>query len=134
MFHTARWCRDVSLEGKRVAVVGTGASAIQVVPSIAPAVGKLVVFQRTAPWIMPKRDRVISERTKSLFARAPFLQTAYRWALFGLTEAMGPIVFLDSPLSKIGERGSLRHLEQSVADPELRRQLTPTSSSAASAC
>jgi len=125
LFHTARWRHDVPLAGKRVAVVGTGASAIQVVPSIAPAVGRLVVFQRTAPWIMPKRDRVISEHTKQLFARFPGLQTAYRWALFGLSEAMGPIVFLDSPLSKIGERGSLRHLEQSVRDPELRRKLTP---------
>jgi cation diffusion facilitator CzcD-associated flavoprotein CzcO len=125
VFHTARWRHDVPLAGRRVAVIGTGASAIQVVPSIAPTVGELIVFQRTAPWIMPKRDRVISERTKHLFARVPVLQTAYRWTLFALSEAMGPIVFLDSPLSKIGERGSLRHLEQSVSDPELRRKLTP---------
>src|SRR6185295_12835713 len=60
LFHTARWNHDYDLSGKRVAVIGTGASAVQVVPSIAPVVGKLSVFQRTPAWVVPKRDRAMS--------------------------------------------------------------------------
>lgn len=126
LFHTARWNHGCDLRGRRVAVVGTGASAVQVVPAVAPLVEHLVVFQRTAPWVMPRGDRVIPERTRRLFAAMPALQTLYRWSLFGISEAMGPMVFLDSPLSRLAERASLRHLERSVSDPELRRKLTPT--------
>jgi len=125
MFHTARWDHGCDLRGRRVAVIGTGASAVQVVPAIAPIVGHLRVFQRTAPWVMPKRDRAIPEWARRWFARVPPLQTAYRWLLFAVSEAMGPIVFLDSPLSKLGEWASLRHLERSVSDPRLREKLTP---------
>lgn len=126
MFHTARWNHACDLRGRRVAVIGTGASAVQVVPAIAPVVDRLTVFQRTAPWVMPRRDRLVSERTRRLFAQVPAVQTLYRWLLFAVSEAMGPIVFLDSPLSKLGEWASLRHLERSVSDPELRRKLTPS--------
>jgi cation diffusion facilitator CzcD-associated flavoprotein CzcO len=125
MFHTARWNHDCDLTGKRVGVIGTGASAIQVVPAIARQVERLSVFQRTAHWVMPKRDRRISRRTRRFFQRHPGAQRLLRWGLFSLSEMMGPIVFLDSPLSKIGERGSLRHLARSVEDPELRARLTP---------
>jgi cation diffusion facilitator CzcD-associated flavoprotein CzcO len=127
IFHTARWNHDCELAGKRVAVIGTGASAVQVVPAIAPLVGRLSVFQRSAAWVMPKRDQRIRARTKRLFARFPLAQRLVRWLLFGLSEAMGPIVVLDSPrLSAIGEKVSLRHLESCVSDPELRRKLTPS--------
>jgi len=127
LFHTARWDRSCDLAGKRVGVIGTGASAVQVVPSIAPEVGTLTVFQRTAAWVMPKRDHRISERTKRLFARLPFLQRLVRWGLFGLSEAMGPMVILDAPrLKRLPQAVSLRHLEKSVRDPELRRKLTPS--------
>jgi cation diffusion facilitator CzcD-associated flavoprotein CzcO len=126
MFHTARWDHDYDLAGKRVAVIGTGASAVQVVPAIAPEVGKLSVFQRTAAWVVPKRDRAIGERAKRWFQRLPLLMRLWRLLLYWLSEAMGPIIFLDSPrLSRIGERMSERHLQRCVSDPALRATLRP---------
>ena len=71
LFHTARWDHDYDLTGRRVGVIGTGASAVQVVPSIAPEVARLDVFQRTAAWVVPKRDKRYSERAKRVFARFP---------------------------------------------------------------
>jgi cation diffusion facilitator CzcD-associated flavoprotein CzcO len=124
--HTARWNHDYDLAGKRVAVIGTGASAIQVVPSIAPRVARLSVFQRTPAWVMPKRDHVYSERARRFYAHHPLALRASRLLKYGVSEAFGPMVFLDAPrLSAIGERESLRHLERSVADPALREKLTP---------
>jgi cation diffusion facilitator CzcD-associated flavoprotein CzcO len=126
IFHTARWNHDFDLTGKRVAVIGTGASAVQVVPSIAPQVQKLSVFQRTAAWVVPKPDKRYSERTKRLLARFPWLLRASRSLKYWLSEFFGPMVFLNSSrLSSIGERGSLRHLRRSVSDPALREKLTP---------
>jgi cation diffusion facilitator CzcD-associated flavoprotein CzcO len=126
MFHTARWNHDYDITGKRVAVIGTGASAVQVVPSIAPVVDKLSVFQRTPAWVVPRRDRIINKRAQRLFRRSPLLMRLYRLFLYGFSEAMGPITFLDSPrLSRIGERMSARHLRRSVADPTLREKLRP---------
>jgi cation diffusion facilitator CzcD-associated flavoprotein CzcO len=127
MFHSARWNHDCDLAGKRVAVIGTGASAVQVVPSIAPSVGKLTVFQRSAAWVMPKRDRAISARRRRLFRRFPATQRLARWLLYTLTELMGPLVFMDWPrLSRVAEKASLRHLEGSVTDPAVRAKLTPS--------
>jgi cation diffusion facilitator CzcD-associated flavoprotein CzcO len=126
LMHTARWDHDVDLAGKRVAAVGTGASAVQVVPSVAPQVAKLTVFQRTAAWVMPKRDRLYSERARRFFARHPVALRASRLARYWLSEALGPMVFLDAPrLSAHAEKQSLRHLARSVRDPELRAKLTP---------
>lgn len=127
VFHTARWRRDCKLSGKRVAVIGTGASAVQVVPSIAPEVARLSVFQRTPAWVLPRRDRGISGRQRRLFRRHPRLQKAFRWLLFGLSELTGPLLFLDSPrLSRLLERASLRHLKKSVRNPALREKLAPS--------
>jgi cation diffusion facilitator CzcD-associated flavoprotein CzcO len=127
MFHTARWNHDYDLTGRSVAVIGTGASAVQVVPSIAPQVAKLSVFQRTPAWVVPKLDRRYSERALDLYARHPFALLASRMAKYWMSELMGPLVFLDSRrLSAIGEGLSLRHLRAQVRDPELRRKLRPT--------
>ena len=126
LFHTARWNHDYDLTGRRVAVIGTGASAVQVVPAIAPQVAKLSVFQRTPAWVMPKRDHRYSDRARSLFARSPAALLASRTLQYGLSELFGPMVFLDAPrLSALAERMSLRHLERSVRDPALRAKLTP---------
>jgi len=126
LFHTARWNHDYDLTGRRVAVIGTGASAVQVVPSIAPQVAKLSVFQRTPAWVMPKRDRPYSERARSFFARQPAALLASRTLQYGLSELFGPMVFLDAPrLSAVAERMSLQHLRRSVRDPALRAKLTP---------
>jgi cation diffusion facilitator CzcD-associated flavoprotein CzcO len=126
MFHTARWNHDYDLTGRRVAVIGTGASAVQVVPSIAPRVEQLHVFQRTPAWVVPKRDRVYSEAVKRRLARFPALLRADRFVKYWLSEIFGPMIFLDSKrLSAIGERVSLTHLRAQVKDPELRARLTP---------
>jgi cation diffusion facilitator CzcD-associated flavoprotein CzcO len=126
IFHTARWNHAYDLTGKSVAVIGTGASAVQVVPSIAPKVGKLTVFQRTAAWVMPKHDRRYSAKARQFFARHPSMLWLSRYVQYWLSEIFGPMVFLDSkPLSAIAEKGSLHHLRKSVSNPELREKLTP---------
>ncbi len=126
LFHTARWNHDYDLTGKRVAVIGTGASAVQVVPALARQVEQLSVFQRTPAWVVPKPDHRYSERAKQFYARHPLALRASRFLKYALSELFGPMVFLDAPwLSAIGEKGSLAHLRRSVADPELRAKLTP---------
>lgn len=126
ILHTARWDHDYELTGRRVGVVGTGASAVQVVPNVAPQVAKLTVFQRTPGWVVPKNDKVYGEATRRRLARFPFLLRASRLAKYWLSELFGPMIFLDSErLSRIGEKLSLAHLRQQVKDPELRRKLTP---------
>jgi cation diffusion facilitator CzcD-associated flavoprotein CzcO len=109
-----------------VAVIGTGASAVQVVPAIAPEVGQLSVFQRTAAWVVPKHDKRYSAAQKRRLARFPWLLEASRLLKYWLSELLGPMVFLDSErLSAIAQRGSLRHLEAQVREPILREKLTP---------
>ncbi len=126
MFHTARWNHDVDLTDKRVAVIGTGASAVQVVPSIAPIVAKLGVFQRTAAWVVPKFDLKYSQGAKRRAARFPFLLRIARFLKYWLSELLGPIVFLNSKLlSRIGRSISMWNLRRQVQDPELRKRLTP---------
>jgi cation diffusion facilitator CzcD-associated flavoprotein CzcO len=125
-FHTARWRHDVDLTGKRVAVIGTGASAVQVVPSIASEVERLFVYQRTPAWVVPKLDRRYSERARRVFARFPLLLRASRFWKYAVSELLGPMVFLDAPrLSALGERMSLQHLRSQVRDPVLRERLRP---------
>jgi len=125
-FHTARWNHDYDLAGRRVAVIGTGASAVQVVPSIAREVSQLHVFQRTPAWVVPKRDKRYSQRAKQRFARFPLALHLSRLSKYWLSEFFGPVVFLDSKrLSKVGEKLSLAHLRQQVEDPELRAKLMP---------
>ncbi|MFM9045390.1 MAG: flavin-containing monooxygenase, partial [Solirubrobacterales bacterium] len=80
VFHSARWDHDFDPSGKRVAVVGTGASAIQIVPALRPEVENIVLFQRTPPWIMPGQDREISGLERFLFRRFPALQKLVRTA------------------------------------------------------
>src|SRR5262249_21637772 len=83
-FHSTAWNGSVPLQGKRVAVIGTGASAIQFVPQIAPEAGKLYLFQRTPPWIVPKADFEIPERWRRRLRRFPALGWVFRTALFWL--------------------------------------------------
>jgi cation diffusion facilitator CzcD-associated flavoprotein CzcO len=126
LFHTARWNHDYDLVGRRVAVIGTGASAVQVVPAIAPAVERLHVFQRTPGWVLPKDDAVYSEHAKRLFERFPIALRLSRLAKYALSELRGPMIILDSErLSRGGEKMSLAHLEAQVKDPALRAKLTP---------
>ena len=123
--HTARWDHKVKLAGKRVAVIGTGASAIQVIPAIAPEVKKLKVFQRSAAWVLPKPDRTISPAQKALYRLLPGTQKLSRLGLYWLAEATAPMVILDTPLSRLPEAYGRRHIAMHIKDPGLRRKLTP---------
>ncbi|MDP9034058.1 MAG: NAD(P)/FAD-dependent oxidoreductase [Myxococcota bacterium] len=123
--HSARWDDDYRLEGKRVAVIGTGASSVQIVPSIAPCVERLHVFQRTPPWVVPKGDRFISRRARWLFRCAPLVQSLARASIYWRNELFGVGFVADSRLMWLPQRVALRHLERSVRDAALRARLTP---------
>ncbi len=125
LFHSARWHHDAPLEGKTVGVIGTGASAIQIVPSIAPSVGKLELFQRTPPWILPKPDRAITADEQRRFRRLPFTQKLARYAQYWRHELFALGFVVDPRINKFGERFARRFLEKSVRDPVLREKLTP---------
>jgi cation diffusion facilitator CzcD-associated flavoprotein CzcO len=125
VFHSARWDHDVDLTGKRVAVIGTGASAIQFIPEIAGQVEHMTVFQRTAPWVLPRTERPITRAERSLFKRVPAAQEAIRKGVFWMRElgAGTPLFHPRKPsvLAAIGKA----HLRRQVADPVLRDTLTP---------
>jgi cation diffusion facilitator CzcD-associated flavoprotein CzcO len=125
-FHSSHWDHDFDLHGKTVAVIGTGASAIQFVPQIAPKVDRLFLFQRTPPWVLPKADRPTTARTRRLFARAPALQKLARWGQYLQHELRGVPFVVDKRLFAIGRRLGLAHLEAQIPDPELRARLTPS--------
>jgi cation diffusion facilitator CzcD-associated flavoprotein CzcO len=124
-WHSAQWNHEFDLKGKRVAVVGTGASAIQFVPKIAPEVAELTLFQRTPPWIMPKPDHAMSSWSKTLFKRLPGAQKLYRAALYWGREVQG-IGFNGYPvIMKAGEVIAKRNIAKGIKDPALRRKVTP---------
>ena len=125
VFHSARWRHDVDLAGKRIAVIGTGASAIQFVPRIAPRASKLMVFQRTAPWVIPKPDRALSEAERQRLGRYPAWQRLQR-ALVYLRQEYRAVFFTRWPkvLASLQPQ-LLRHMHRRVPDPLLREKLTP---------
>lgn len=122
--HSARWDHSYALEGRKVAVIGTGASAIQFVPRIQPQVGKLFLFQRTPPWILPRRGHPISEGTRRLFQAVPGAQSLLRGGIYAYRELMA-IGFMNPWLFKHAQKIALHHLKRSVPDPVLRAKLTP---------
>jgi cation diffusion facilitator CzcD-associated flavoprotein CzcO len=125
-FHTARWNHDHDLTGRRVAVIGTGASAIQTVPQIQPIVEHLDVFQRTPPWVMPHRDRPITDIERRVYRRFPALQRAVRSAVYWSREVLVPGFVRNPKLMKLPQSVARRHLEKHVSDPALRERLTPS--------
>ena len=124
-FHTARWNGDYDFKGKRIAVVGTGASAIQAVPQLQQEVEHLTLFQRTPPWIVPHRDRPISSLERRLYRRLPALQRLVRKAVYWRNEMLVPALVYRPRLLGVVERVARRHIAQSVPDPQLRAKLTP---------
>ncbi len=124
-FHTSRWRHDVSLRGRRVGVIGTGASAIQVVPEVAREAARLHVFQRTPPWILPKPDRAIGPVERALYRRVPALQRLQRVSLYWQLEARVVPFVLWPRVMQLAEGGARRFLARSVPSPELRAKLTP---------
>jgi cation diffusion facilitator CzcD-associated flavoprotein CzcO len=126
VFHTARWNHDHDLRGRRVAVVGTGASAIQAVPKIQPDVERLTLFQRTPPWVLPHRDRPIRKIERRLYRRFPALQRLVRAGVYWSRELIVPaLVYRPQLMRGLPERLARKHLEQQVPDPELRAKLMP---------
>ncbi len=125
VFHSARWDHSFGLEGKRVAVVGTGASAIQIVPRIQPEVKRLVLFQRTPAWIVPRRDRRITEFEKRLYRQVPAVQRLARLGIYLSRESMVGGFTKRPAILKAAQRMALRNLARCVPEDELRAKLTP---------
>ncbi|MGU3292690.1 flavin-containing monooxygenase [Williamsia sp. M5A3_1d] len=124
VFHSAQWDHSLDLTNLRVAVVGTGASAIQFVPQIQPVVSSLTLFQRTAPWVMPRHDAPISRRTRTATRLIPGVQKLRRAKVFAIRE-LKLAAFRYPKLMAIGEKEARAHLAHAVTDPELRAKLTP---------
>jgi cation diffusion facilitator CzcD-associated flavoprotein CzcO len=123
-FHTARWRHDVALDGKRVAVIGSGASAVQVVPAVIDRVAQLHVFQRTPSWLMPRSDVAIPSWLRAVFRRLPITAKLLRGAIFLWLEALA--IGLLRPRAAFWARAlARRHLRRQIADPALRAMLTP---------
>ncbi|MFC8197243.1 flavin-containing monooxygenase [Streptomyces sp. NPDC060006] len=125
VFHSARWDHDYDLRGKRVAMIGTGASAAQIVPAIQPDVAKLTLFQRTPPWVMPRVDRAISGAERLLHRTLPVTAQLRRALLWGIRELQVQ-AFTKRP-RELGlvEQVAKRNLFRAIKDPELRARLTP---------
>ncbi|SEG64494.1 Predicted flavoprotein CzcO associated with the cation diffusion facilitator CzcD [Nonomuraea solani] len=123
-FHSAEWDHSADLTGKRVAVIGTGASAVQFVPQLAPTARHLTVFQRTAPWLHPKPDFAFSPAARRVL-RLPGLARTLRGGIYWALESRALGFAVDPRLMKGHERLALRHLHAQVSDPGLRRALTP---------
>ncbi len=124
-FHSARWNHAAVLAGKRVAVIGTGASAIQFVPELQKVAGQLTVFQRTPPWVMPRLDAPTGERRRALFRRFPPLQWLSRQYVFGRAE-LQHLGFSNRRVGRVVEKLGHAHLEAQVPDAALRHKLTPS--------
>ncbi|MGB6499332.1 MAG: NAD(P)/FAD-dependent oxidoreductase [Candidatus Acidiferrum sp.] len=124
-FHSSTWDHGVDLAGKNIAVIGTGASSIQFVPQIAPRAGKLYLFQRTPPWIVPRIDFAIPEKWKRRFRRFPLSMRAFRQYIFWRQE-FRVLGFLGNRFVR-GKATEIatRHLRRKIKDPKLVAALTP---------
>jgi cation diffusion facilitator CzcD-associated flavoprotein CzcO len=124
VFHSARWERDYEMTGKRVAVIGTGASAIQFVPKIAPTVSRLYLFQRSAPYVLPKRDRRYTRPEKYVYGQVPITLASSRLGKYLSREARVIPLTKRHGMSLV-KLAFLRNLHRQVSDPQLREVLTP---------
>jgi len=124
-FHSAQWRHDIDLRGKRVAVIGTGASAIQFVPEISKVAAEVALYQRTPPWILAKDDAPIAPWKRALFRRLPLLQLLKRALIYTSLELRVPGFTRLPGALRLAQVLALGHLQRQVADPALRRKLTP---------
>ena len=125
MFHTARWDKNFDITGKTVAVIGTGASAIQIVPAIVPKVKQLYVYQRTPSWVIPKPDFVIGGFRKKLFSTLPVTQYMVRGWMYWVHELMAIGFVANKSVLEFATKIVARHIKKSVKDETLRKKLTP---------
>ena len=124
-FHSARWNHAYDPSGKRVAVVGNAASAIQFIPQIAPQASQLFVLQRTPNWMLPRGDRAYTEAEKARFARHPWLTKLYRTWIWLMHELRFPIFKQNAFFSRGVERAARQYIETEITDPALRAALVP---------
>ena len=125
-FHSAAWDHSHDLTGKKVAVVGTGASSIQFIPHIQPRVDRLHVFQRTPAWVLPHTDRPTTEQERRLYRRFPIVQKAVRAAVYAMRETVVLGMAKNKKLLRPLELIARRHLRDQVPDRELRKKLRPS--------
>lgn len=125
VFHSAAWDHDYDLTGKRVAVIGTGASAVQFVPEIADRVNRLTVFQRTPAWVMPRGDRTLTRLEKRLYRRIPLTQKIVRSAVYTCREGYVLAMAKAPRVLPAFQLLAKAHLRRQVPDRALRRKLTP---------
>jgi cation diffusion facilitator CzcD-associated flavoprotein CzcO len=126
LFHSARWNHGVDLAGKRLAVIGTGASAIQIVPEVQRVAAHLDVYQRTAPYVLPRNDRRYGRLERLALRHLPGLQRLYRTGIYWGREGYVPGFTLQPKLAWPAKKLALKNLEKGVPDPGLRARLTPT--------
>jgi cation diffusion facilitator CzcD-associated flavoprotein CzcO len=124
-FHSAAWDADVDLTGKRVAVIGTGASAIQIVPQIIDQVAELQLYQRTPPWVFPRPNQLISPRLQQVFRRVPGVRAVLRAAIYWFLEATAFGLTRRPGLLRVYEVMGKWNIRRAISDPQLRRKLTP---------
>lgn len=126
-FHTAEWDHAHAIAGRRVAIIGTGASAAQVLPGIADEVADVTVFQRSAAWVFPRLAAGIPQARRDLFNRFPWLMRLFRRFLWLNMDIIGVLSLRrgNGFFARLLKKTALQHLEDSVTDPELRRKLTP---------
>lgn len=125
IWHSAEWNHDFDLEAKRLAVIGTGASAIQIVPQVAPRVAHLDVYQRTAPWVIPRHDREYAATERKALRLVPGLGRLYREAIRYGREAYIPAFTFAQSLGKSVTRVAERHADKGLTKPELRDAVRP---------
>jgi cyclohexanone monooxygenase len=125
LFHSARWNHDADLTGKRVALIGTGASAIQIGPAIADRVEHLDVYQRTAPWVMPRHDREYSKLESLAYRHVPFLQRIAREAIYWAREAYVLGFSFEPRILRVAQRIARRNITKAIEEPALREKVTP---------
>jgi len=125
LFHSARWDHSLDLTGKRVAVIGTGASAIQIVPELQKVVGSLDVYQRTAPWVIPRHDRTYGPLERKALTYVPGLQRLYRTGVYWSKEVTVPAFTLWPKISAPAQKQALLNIKKGIKDPELREKVTP---------
>jgi cation diffusion facilitator CzcD-associated flavoprotein CzcO len=125
-FHSARWRHDIDLAGKRVAVIGNAASALQFIPKVAQQVEQLSIYQRSANYVVKRGDRAYSAAEKSRFTRYPVLQKLHRLTIYLRGEALFyPLMRAKSWLRSFFEKGALDYMKEHITNPELQRKLTP---------
>lgn len=124
-FHTSKWNHTYDLTDKKVAIVGTGASAIQIVPSIAQKVKELTLFQRTAAWIIHKPDRKMTKTEKWLFKHIPFIQKLYRWHVYWQNEVTAIVLVYMPCLARYIQGLGIKQLHRGIKSKTLRQKLKP---------